>query len=1004
MSQKKQTGPLQNIFIDIKKILDKTVFKNEALAKENETPSSAGKAELYILAMKNQDSYITYKNWWTIDMFNSVYHITTNEFEYYMENPFSVPLKYRDTLLIKGRESFFVEFEEENAYYRMLMGLPPIDTTDYIKLSPELAEEYGVNPETPVHELSVYVQNKYMETDEYAEVVANNPDKEYLLYIGSNKLELYTIRTAKDFDIIKYPVGRTDVNAYVLSEFPKLYADAREYIMVILYNKQFESLYVGYREFMGFLILSYALMLTCNKAVDGISAHRYMDDTMIYTTLSTYNIPDSLLLTNDVRRNLALHIARLIKEKGTDDAYYDIMEILGYQDVTVSKLMLMKGEKNETTGDYEPYFLQMDIKEDNLYEAIVNNRTTKHTYEEVTENDPSWWEENDGEESAKEKLGNSEFSETESKYIVLEATIHQLKSMFESIYFTRMILDNPETHGFMISIPEIFQKEQVSLYDCIVYLICATCMANNLSGEIYTKKDKLLATAGFNFDIDMTAFMDFVNNSKYLDKDWLTQFTSNLAIQDSSDINRVFNNVIYPLREWLEDKMARTSIREEFLEYEAVYRALFTYDITRNKILDDFKMPMDVIKDTYNLTDDDLTAFKYFYPHTEDGRTITVDTYDDSDYSRPFISYGNEITWHVKVEIDAGEYDGNRGELYLYDLLNYDDARCIPGRNGLLFMDKTEDDAYELNEDAVQAAREKIAALSDEELSHAYFQIRTKKSDETYYEAGEQLPDAIKTSVFKSILLDKLNIDTDGLAQPPETYFEYLRRHSTPLYDLLVGNAPYPPFTDSAWLNNVNTVMVAMENELGVHVKYLEQSVVGNDLFFEPLITLIKHFKSLLVDITQTGIKYMFDDKMDIGGNSNMLKLFDEMNFAVHFTTFANTGYTSELGLFDTMHKAKFHIELNDKTRVQRYIVGEGFAAEEKIIKTGSIQMIDEVKCFKNGKPLDDPDGSMWRTGEPGAGRWSDEEDTLMKAREKNIRIHSEPVDIDGWKDFVPVD
>ena len=59
------------------------------------------------------------------------------------------------------------------------------------------------------------------------------------------------------------------------------------------------------------------------------------------------------------------------------------------------------------------------------------------------------------------------------------------------------------------------------------------------------------------------------------------------------------------------------------------------------------------------------------------------------------------------------------------------------------------------------------------------------------------------------------------------------------------------------------------------------------------------------------------------------------------------------------------------------------------------------MKCFKNGKPLDDPDGSMWYTGEPGAGRWSEEDDVLMRVRTRNARIYNAPVDMEGWKNYV---
>ena len=49
----------------------------------------------------------------------------------------------------------------------------------------------------------------------------------------------------------------------------------------------------------------------------------------------------------------------------------------------------------------------------------------------------------------------------------------------------------------------------------------------------------------------------------------------------------------------------------------------------------------------------------------------------------------------------------------------------------------------------------------------------------------------------------------------------------------------------------------------------------------------------------------------------------------------------------------------------------------------GSIHMVDEVKFFKNGEPLED----YWLSGEYGTGN--------------DIRVHDMPVDLDGWKKYV---
>lgn len=1006
MSQK-QTGPLQNLYIELKRIIEFMETKNGALAKEYETQSSASKAELYLAAMKQQDSYITYKNWWTIDMFREMsYNFKMNDYNHYIAEPYSVPLVYRENLLIKGREAFLNSYVEENTYYRALMGLPALDDTDYIYLSDELQEEYHVD-NIPIHELSTYIQNKYIETEEYAEVLKNNPDKLYLKYLGLYKIDLYTARTAKDFDIIRYPVNRSDINPHLLNEFASIYADAREYTMVTLYNTEFESMYEGYRTFMGFIILSYALMHTNVKALENVTSHKYMDDTILYIILSMYGIPDTLLLTKEVRRNLALHIMRLVKEKGTNSVYYDLINILGYQDIVISKLMLMKGQKFDNNGnalnEFEPYFLQLDLKDENPYETIVSNKALIHSYESIVSKDPTWW---DGEE-VQNILKSKQYSEADSKYIMIEGVIHQMRSMFETIYFSRMVIDNYNTDDFMISIPEIFGTKQVSIYDCMLFLICATCMNNGLSGEIYTDTEKLLATAGFNFDLDMDTFINFIDNSTYLEKDRIKNFISNLSIQTDADISRLFTDVMYPLREWLENKIATSSIREEYLEYEAVYRALFTYDITRNKVLDRFEMPMETIKKKYDLSDEDITALKYFYPHNN-GEAITVEDFNESinktKYHYPFLSITDPVDWYIHITVSKNGQVDDRGYLYFYDILNCKDVRTLKNSNGdYIFMDDYgAEEGWRLNTAAVNRALYLIEHLEDDDLKSAYFQIYTPKDDGTYYEPNEKLPASVRTNVFKSILYDKVKMDTAGLAEPPTSYFEYLNRKNPDLYNILLDpEADRFNLNKDAWMNDVMAVIIAMETELSLHIKYLEQTIVGKDLFFKPLITLIKHFKSLLVEITNTGLKYIFDDKMDVGGNSNMLKLFDKIQFIIHFSTIKSVGYDSDFQLYDTLRSSKISIVMSDRSERYKMTIGEGFAAEQRTTTMGSVALFDEMKFYKNGKPIESEDGSMWHTGEPGAGRWSEEDEVLMKVRKGNKQIPNVQYDLDGWKDYV---
>lgn len=1029
--ESRQTDPLQDLFADIKKILDFLEVKDLSAAMANETTESKNASEMWMNAMMGIDSYVTYRMYWDISMFQEVVpNAKIKNINFWMENPSLVPVDFRDNLLRRGREAFLNSYEEKNDYYRMLNGLPPIETksSEFIYLTEPMRNQLHAS-EKPIHELSPLIQNNYMSTDEYRSVLEANPDKQYLKYLGLYKIDVFTARRAKDFEIIRYPSNRSDVNPNLINIFASLYADYREYVMTTLYNNQLEGVYANYRTFMGVLIQSFVLLQISNKAVEATNSRNFLDDSVLHIILSMHDIPRTLLMTNEVRRNLVINMLKLIREKGEDDVYYDLISILGYQDIIVSKLMLMKGQKFDKDNNYrttlrdgkavtmlsdldennrvevEPYFIQVDIQDKNPYDTITSGKAPIHNYHEIVDSDPTWWDLPD----TQAILKNANYSIADSKYIMIEAVIHQMKYLFESIYFTRMILDNKiATDQFLIEIPEVFGTQMISIYDLMVFIISATCMNNGLRGDIVSEESKLISTAGFNFDMDFDSFTEFINTTQYVDKDRVMGFMENLTMKNSADINRLFNDVMYPMREWLELKISGASNRKEYLEYESIYRALFTYDATRNSFLSDFEMPMETIRKKYNLSDDDITAYQHFYPRTLTGDAVTIDIYNPSvnetRYKFPFLERFNRIDWYIHITIETPYGDEDRGYVYLHDILNSQDLRTLTNPDGTrVFMDYEDGDiGWQINNQAVEKAIELINKLDEHALRSAYFQVNTPilNSGGKQFLENTPLPANIRAGIYKEILREKLEMDMKGLAEPPKTYVEYLYRKNPKLCGLLLDGDRFT-LDKEGWLNDVMRIVLAVETELNIHMKYFEQSVVGSELFFKPLITLIKHFKSTFVNFAKTGLRYMFSDKIDTGGNSNMFKLFDDVKFIVHFVTLANRGFESQFGIYDTEHKAKYHIEMNDRSEILK-MISSGFDASVRTERMGSIHLVDEMKFFKNGTAFDPSgDPSSWYSGEPGTGRWSEEDDVITRTRIGSANVRNLPVDLDGWKDFV---
>ena len=365
-----------------------------------------------------------------------------------------------------------------------------------------------------------------------------------------------------------------------------------------------------------------------------------------------------------------------------------------------------KNNNSATLKDVDPYFIKLDLKENNPYDALTSIDSVKYDYHSIIDDDPTWWDTAD----TKAILQNSNYSIADSKYIVLEATINQMKYMFESIYFIRLIIDNKVfTDTFMIEIPEIFGTSSVSVYDLAVFLLCAMCMNTGFSGEIPFEENKPTATAGFNFEMDWDSFSKFIEESRYLDKNRIMSFIENLTMTNMSDINRLFNDVMIPMREWLELQLSNATNRLEYEEYEAIYKALYTYDINRISFMRDVNnTPLDIIRNKYRLTDNDILSYQHFYPRTPSGKAITIKEYNAttnlSRYKYPFLARNNQIDWYIHILIDTpdGKTD-DRGYLYFHDILNSTDVRLLTNEAGLrIFMDYESDEGWVLNSKAVK--------------------------------------------------------------------------------------------------------------------------------------------------------------------------------------------------------------------------------------------------------------------------------------------------------------
>jgi hypothetical protein len=78
----------------------------------------------------------------------------------------------------------------------------------------------------------------------------------------------------------------------------------------------------------------------------------------------------------------------------------------------------------------------------------------------------------------------------------------------------------------------------------------------------------------------------------------------------------------------------------------------------------------------------------------------------------------------------------------------------------------------------------------------------------------------------------------------------------------------------------MRAIVKALESYTNSSLAGLECKVVGIDDYMKTLKEVISYFKSYMVDFTKDEFIYIFDGLFDFGGNSNMLRLHDEITSA----------------------------------------------------------------------------------------------------------------------------
>lgn len=569
-------GDMYNSYL---KIIKSITIKYSSKAEELETLESKSSADAYFDALYKKDTFFTYIDY-TYSDYTSVGITDKQEILSYLNgNTRDVPIRYHQQLLEIRRNRILNTFEEQNDYYRTLNGFPKVKDRFYFHASPYVCSEYGVDPEIPIHLIQDYYNKEtpgrgdyfmsVMEGMGYIDALYEaNPDKEYLKYLGSNRIDLYTARQAKNFQIIQ--VRKPPVNQSLLTAFLSTYEQCREYFMKTIYMSGYKLFIDHYDNFIGLCImLMTTQQLVMRKVMMGVKRD-FFDIFAIKALYEAYDIPYNLNIDEETQSDLVQNINMLIQNKATDKVIYNIAYLLGYTNINVYKYYLTKEHKKdiydvpifkyrerfntdtgqmETEPDYENmydvYFQKEELK--NLdYSKSFYDKSNRVEYEEVTGNDPYWWTD----EKLYELVWNAEYNSVESKYLGLGISYSMTEIMFENIILIKMLLQKEEMlQGVSLKLPRILENTNIPLFDVILALVCLTSCRHNLFGEIITVPTQVIGVLDYlknqdgrdtNLDTLHFNFNYFFNPDVYDDNEEVSnmrnQLIEHMNNQDKDDL------------------------------------------------------------------------------------------------------------------------------------------------------------------------------------------------------------------------------------------------------------------------------------------------------------------------------------------------------------------------------------------------------------------------------------------------------------------------------------
>lgn len=491
---------LESLYADILSIIKGLVVKRADLAKENETIDTIRDFETYLACVNGTRYFYTFKEY-ELDILEK--YMTRDQAVLCHLDADKIPEDLRESIVKDQAQYVLDTFVERNEYYRMLMGLPRLDDTQWIYVR----NQRDIPRDVPVHQMSIDQISQLEVRGILDQLKKDNPSADYLNYIGVNSIDLIEARLAKPFEILR--LG-TSSNIRVMDMFQKEYYFARRYVMSTIYHREQITTKTLYDPTIGVLMLTLAVR---NTMVPDEKAYLNFEE-ILDAILESYGMLRYFQkFPFTYKQRLVLAMDRLLKVKGTDGVLVDVCKLFSQDDLVANRYYLMKTQPKDAEGnviftgdpnkDYRLDFIRAEIQEHDINTQEEN----RLSYDTVTDNDYLW----QLTPEEKEEILKSDFNLMMTKYVDVEVAYEVTSLVFEVCCFLNLLLYARDNIAKVTLVNVYATSGKCTLFTMINFLLAAMAKRANFDGNIIYEPQQIAEIWRFNYDDIEDKVRDIVN-------------------------------------------------------------------------------------------------------------------------------------------------------------------------------------------------------------------------------------------------------------------------------------------------------------------------------------------------------------------------------------------------------------------------------------------------------------------------------------------------------------